>query len=146
MASVHGRPCFFEVRFGHQSNTNCFLANRCVNFNNRHVKRSLIVMRSSGQYCEIKVLAFIQTISGSRAVAWNALPNAVKDSGSLSAFRINLKRHIRTLLISKCSPCMYYRGIIVVLFNQGLVEKQLFIIDERVTLNKYISNEPDLVF
>ena len=31
------------------------------------------------------------------AVAWNALPNAVKDSGSLSAFRINLKRHIRTL-------------------------------------------------
>ena len=31
------------------------------------------------------------------AVAWNALPNAVKDSGSLSAFRINFKRHIRTL-------------------------------------------------
>ena len=31
------------------------------------------------------------------AVVWNALPNAVKDSGSLSAFRINLKRHIRTL-------------------------------------------------
>ena len=32
------------------------------------------------------------------AVAWNALPNAVKDSGSLSAFIINLKRHnIRTL-------------------------------------------------
>ena len=30
-------------------------------------------------------------------VAWNALPNAVKDSGSLSAFRINLKHHIRTL-------------------------------------------------
>ena len=31
------------------------------------------------------------------AVVWNALPNAVKDSGSLYAFRINLKRHIRTL-------------------------------------------------
>ena len=31
------------------------------------------------------------------AVAWNALPNVVKDSGSLSAFRINLKRHIRPL-------------------------------------------------
>ena len=31
------------------------------------------------------------------AVAWNALPNAVKDSGSLSAFIINLKRNIRTL-------------------------------------------------
>ena len=31
------------------------------------------------------------------ALAWNALPNAVKDSGSLSAFRINLKRLIRTL-------------------------------------------------
>ena len=31
------------------------------------------------------------------AVVWNALPNAVKDSGSLSAFRINLKRHIRKL-------------------------------------------------
>ena len=30
--------------------------------------------------------------------------------------------------------------IVVVLFNQGLVEKQLFITDERVTLNKYISN------
>ena len=73
------------------------------------------------------------------AVALNALPNDVKDSGSLSAFIINLKRHIRTLWISTCSPCMYYRGIIVVLFNQGLVEKQLFITDERVTLNKYIS-------
>ena len=36
---------------------------------------------------------------------------------------------------------MYYRGIIVVVFNQGLVEKQLFITDERVTLNKYISNK-----
>ena len=36
---------------------------------------------------------------------------------------------------------MYYRGIIVVLFNQGLVEKQLFITDERVTLNKYIQNK-----
>ena len=36
---------------------------------------------------------------------------------------------------------MYYRGIIVVLFNHGLVEKQLFITDERVTLNKYISNK-----
>ena len=42
--------------------------------------------------------------------------------------------------MSTCSPCMYYRGINVVLFNQGLVEKQLFITDERVTLNKYISN------
>ena len=31
------------------------------------------------------------------AVTWNALPNAVKNSGSLSAFRINLKHHIRTL-------------------------------------------------
>ena len=71
------------------------------------------------------------------AVVWNALPNAVKDSGSLSAFRINLKRHIRTLWISTCSPCI----IVVVLFNQGLVEKQLFITDERVTLNKYISNQ-----
>ena len=30
----------------------------------------------------------------SGAVAWNALPNAVKDSESLSAFIINLKRHI----------------------------------------------------
>ena len=36
---------------------------------------------------------------------------------------------------------MYYRGIIVVLFGQDLVEKQLFITDERVTLNKYISNK-----
>ena len=35
---------------------------------------------------------------------------------------------------------MYYRGIIAVLFSQGIVEKQLFITDERVTLNKYISN------
>ena len=33
----------------------------------------------------------------SGAVAWDALPNAVKDSGSLSAFIINLKRLIRTL-------------------------------------------------
>ena len=31
------------------------------------------------------------------AVVWNALPNAVKDSGSLSALIINLNRHIRTL-------------------------------------------------
>ena len=31
------------------------------------------------------------------AAAWNVLPNAVKDSGSLFAFIINLKRHIRTL-------------------------------------------------
>ena len=30
----------------------------------------------------------------SGAVAWNALPNAVKDSESLSAFIINLKSHI----------------------------------------------------
>ena len=74
-------------------------------------------------------------------MAWNALPNAVKDSGSLSAFIINLKRHIRTLRISTCSPCMYYRCIIVVLFNQRLVEKQVFITNERVTLNKYISNK-----
>ena len=31
------------------------------------------------------------------AMVWNALPNAVKDSGSLYAFKINLKRQIRTL-------------------------------------------------
>ena len=30
------------------------------------------------------------------AVAWNALPSGVKDVGSLSAFKINLKRNIRT--------------------------------------------------
>ena len=40
--------------------------------------------------------------------------------------------------------CMYYRGIIVVLFNRGLVEKQLFVTDERVTLNKYISNQKNV--
>ena len=47
---------------------------------------------------------------------------------------INLKHYIRTLLIFTCVAC-----IIVVLFYQGLVEKQLFIADEHVTLNKCIS-------
>ena len=38
-------------------------------------------------------------------------------------------------------PHVVHACIVVVLFNQGLVEKQLFITDERVTLNKYISNQ-----
>ena len=67
-------------------------------------------------------------------MVWNALPNAVKDSGSLYAFRINLKRHCEF-------PHVVHACIVVVLFSQGLVEKQLFITDERVTLNKYISNQ-----
>ena len=31
------------------------------------------------------------------AVAWNALPNDIKNSGTLSDFKINLKHYIRTL-------------------------------------------------
>ena len=38
----------------------------------------------------------------------------------------------------KCCIKLKLCGIIVVIFNQGIVEKQLFITDERVTLNKYI--------
>ena len=67
------------------------------------------------------------------AIAWNALPNYIKNSGSLSAFKINLKHYIKTLGISTCMAC-----IIVVLFYQGFVEKQLFIA-VYITLNTYIS-------
>ena len=38
--------------------------------------------------------------------------------------------------ISTCIAC-----VMVLLFHQGLVEKQLFIADEHVTLNKYISTK-----
>ena len=56
------------------------------------------------------------------------------------SFKINLKHYIRTLLISTCIAC-----IIVVLFYEGLVEKQLFTADEYVTLNKYISTNNNIV-
>ena len=48
---------------------------------------------------------------------------------------MNLKHYIRTLQISTCIAC-----IIVVLFYQFI---QLFIADEHVTLNKYISTTTD---